>query len=78
MEINLEKSKLWISPNVTEDKRRSISNYVQINCSINLGSYLGYPLKPKYTTTDFNHIINKLHQKLQGWKQHLLSFAGRS
>lgn len=55
-----------------------ISNYLQISRYTNLGNYLGYPLKLKYTNSDFNHILDKLHHRLQGWKQHLLSFAGRT
>lgn len=78
MEINLKKSKLWISPKVDEDRKLCISNFLQINYSSSLGNYIGYPLKAKCTSTDFNQIINKLHLKFQGWKQRLLSFAGRT
>lgn len=66
MEINYEKSKLWISPNVTKDRNEAISNFLHIRSSCHLGTYLGYPLKAKYTTSDFNQIINKLQQKLTG------------
>lgn len=43
----------------------------------NLGTYLGYQLKTKYSSSDFNNIILKLQQKLHNWKVHHLSLAGR-
>lgn len=42
-----------------------------------LGTYLGYPLKPSYKTNGFNFVLDKLNRKLQGWKTNLLSRAGR-
>lgn len=78
MEINLEKSKPWISPSMVEEKKASISNFLQISHCNNLGNYLGYPLKLTYKSSNFNHILDKIHQKLQGWKQNSLPFAGRT
>lgn len=78
MEINFEKSKLWLSPKIPLNRKLEISNSLRINVTSNLGSYLGFPLKPKYKTSDFNYVTNKIRQKLQGWKMHTLSFAGRS
>lgn len=43
-----------------------------------MGKYLGIPLlgrAPK--RNDFNYLIEKVHQKLSGWKATHLSFAGR-
>lgn len=76
MEINYEKSKLWFSPFIPKNKKATISNLLQINNTSDLGSYIGYPLKPTYSPTNFNYIIHKLRQKLQWWKMHLISFAG--
>lgn len=78
MEINLNKSKLRLSPHTPQNRRTYISNFLQINISHNLGSYLGYPLKPPYKTSNFNFIILKLRQKLPGWKMNHLSFVCRS
>lgn len=77
MKINLEKSKLWLSPNITENKKTHISEALQIRNTSNLGSYLGFPLKPNYSSFDFNFIIHKIRKKLQDWKTNLLSFTGR-
>lgn len=78
MQINLEKLKLWLSPHIPDFKRTSISNSLRINITSSLGTYLGFPLKPKYSSSDFNFVIHKIRQKLQGWKMHNLSFDGRS
>lgn len=74
MEINLKKSKLWLSPHIPENRKILISNLLQINITSNLGTYLGYPLKPNYSSSYFNFIIHKLCQKLQGWKMHLKAY----
>lgn len=54
-----------------------MSNTLQINNTSNLGNYLGYPLKPSYSSADFNFITHKLRQKLQSQKTNHLSFARR-
>lgn len=68
----------WISPITTIERIDRITNFLHIRNSSNLGTYLGYPLKAKYTNSDFNQILNRLQQKLQGWRQSLCSFAGRT
>lgn len=65
MEINLGKSKLWLSPSIPRNTRESISNFLQIPTTANLGTYLGYQLKVNYSTSDFNKIVLTLQQKLQ-------------
>lgn len=60
------------------ERKNSISNLLQISLIQNLGSYLGYQLKTNYESSDFNNIIYKMHQKLQGWKLQHLSSASRT
>lgn len=74
MDINFKKkkSKLWLSPYISIKKKTFISNSLGIIHTPNLGTYLDYPLKPKYSTSDFNYIIHKLQSKLQGWKMNSL------
>lgn len=60
MEINLGKSKLCLSPNISHNKKCLISNTLDIPITHNLGTYLGFQLK----TSDFNSIILRMHQKL--------------
>lgn len=61
MQINLEKSKLWLSPLIHEDMKMIISNSLRINASGSLGTYLAFTLKPKYSSSDFNFVAHKIH-----------------
>ena len=45
----------------------------------NLGKYLGFPLKHRGgNNQDLNFILDRVKQKLAGWKANLLSLAGRT
>ena len=49
-----------------------------INLTPNLGKYLGFPLKHSGSTSqDFNFVVERVQNKLQGWKASLLSMVGR-
>lgn len=78
MKINHEKSTLWLSPSIPNDRKNYISNSLQISNTSSLGTSLGYPLKPKCTSSDFNYILHKIQIKLQDWKMNFLSLADRS
>lgn len=48
-----------------------------MNSTLNLGKYLGFPLKlPGSTSQDFNFVLDRIQNKLSGWKSKLLSMAG--
>lgn len=66
MEIHLDKSKLGLSLTVPNNIQVQITNTLQITNSLNLGSYLGYPLKPNYSSRDFNQITLRLNKKTPG------------
>lgn len=78
MEINLEESKLWLSPEIPQNMKTLIFNNPGIPYTSNLGNFLGYQLKTNYNTSYFNNIILQLQQRLHNWKSHHLSFAGRT
>ena len=49
-----------------------------IHSTPNLGKYLGFPIKhPGSSSQDFNFVMERVQNKLQGWKTNLLSMAGR-
>lgn len=77
MDINLDKSKLWLSPHIPSNRKDLITNCLQIPSITNLGTYVGYQLKTNYTSSDFNQIIQKMQQKLNSWKLHYIPSAGR-
>ena len=78
LKVNLRKSKVFFSPNVDLDQRSELSEVLGFSSTPNLGKYLGFPLKHSGATSqDFNFVIERVQNKLQGWKSKLLSKAGR-
>ena len=78
LKVNLRKSKVFFSPNVDLDQRSELSEVLGFSSTPNLGKYLGFPLTHSGATSqDFNFVIERVQNKLQGWKSKLLSMAGR-
>lgn len=78
LKINLRKSKVYFSPNIDLEQCSVLSEVLGFSSTPNLGKYLGFPLKHSGATSqDFNFIIERVQNKLQGWKSKLLSMAGR-
>uniref|UniRef100_A0A5B7AER2 Reverse transcriptase domain-containing protein n=1 Tax=Davidia involucrata TaxID=16924 RepID=A0A5B7AER2_DAVIN len=77
-QINFDKSSLSFSPNVPEDKREVIKQILGVSlCSIH-NKYLGLPSTiGRSKMQPFNFIKDRVWRKLQGWKEKLLSKAGR-
>ena len=76
--VSFHKSKVYFSPNVSQDSRAEFCEVLGFSSTPNLGKYLGFPLKhPRSTSQDFNFIIERVQAKLQGWKANMLSMAGR-
>ena len=49
-----------------------------IHSTPNLGKYLGFPIKhPRSTSQDINFVVERVQNKLQGWKTNLLLMASR-
>ena len=73
------KSRVYFSPNVGRDDRESLRDILGFQSTPNLGKYLGIPLKhPGASANDFNFILDRVMQKMSGWKSNLLSLAGRA
>ena len=72
------KSKVFFSPNVDVDTRESLCDILGFRSTPNLGKYLGFPLKHHGNNNeDLNFVLERVKQKLAGWKANLLSLAGR-
>ena len=77
--ISEAKSKDYFSPNMDQDTRESLSDILGFTSTPNLGKYLGIPIKhPNSSSQDFNFILDRVKQKLAGWKANLLSLARRA
>ena len=77
--VSLEKSRVYFSPNVPESTKDNICETLGIQATLQLGKYLGFPLKHRETgRNQYNFVVDRLISKLAGWKSKLLSFAGRT
>ena len=76
--VSEAKSKVYFSPNVDKDTRDSLCDILGFTSTPSLGRYLGIPLKhPSSSSQDFNFVLDRVKQKLSGWKASMLSLAGR-
>jgi ribonuclease HI len=76
--INLDKSELYCSPNMTTTQKNTLANALQVKLVDHPGKYLGITFKLRGSRiADFQDIIYKVSSKLQGWKAKLLSQAER-
>ena len=77
--VNGAKSRVYFSPNVDRHSREDFCAILGFQSTPNLGKYLGIPIKnPGSSSQDFNFVLERVKQKLAGWKANLLSLAGRS
>ena len=77
--ISEAKSRVYFSPNVDRDTRESLSNILGFASTPSLGKYLGFPLKNiGRSTWAYNFILDRVKQKLLGWKVSMLSLASRT
>ncbi|GKV38629.1 hypothetical protein SLEP1_g46518 [Rubroshorea leprosula] len=78
LEINLGKSKLFVSPNIQGQLANSFSSACGIPLTHDLGIYLGVPIiHGRVKARNYKYILEKMQIKLAGWKQKSLSLAGR-
>ena len=77
--VNFGKSVIIFSKNVNEGVRSQLANYIGIQRSNRKEKYLGIPMasgRDKRVASE--EIIDKVRQRLQGWKMKTLSQAGRT
>ena len=77
--VNLEKSKIYFSNNVSRDLEKLIGDESGIKSTRDLGKYLGVPVLQKRINKDtFAESLERMSSRLSGWKGHFLSLAGRA
>ncbi len=75
---NMDKSELYCSPNMTEIDKSNLANLLGVKLVLSPGKYLGVNFKLRGgRTADFQDLIAKVTNKLQGWKAKLLSQASQ-
>ena len=76
--INCQKSGIFLSKNVAQGTRHSISDIIGESTPLNTGKYLGLPsLMGKSKKSVFNFLRDRLGRRIQGWQSKLLSQAGK-
>ena len=67
--VSITKSRVYFSPNVDRDTRESLCDILRFASTKSLGKYLGFPIKhPGSSSQDFNFVLDRVKQKLSGWK----------
>jgi hypothetical protein len=78
-QINLNKSAMTFSPHLHQNIQQAFHNIMPIQITANIDKYLGMPTTMRRARTqDFNFIMDRVWNKLKGWKERNLSFSGRS
>jgi hypothetical protein len=76
--INSTKTALFFSHNTPQVTRNQITNLFGTSLTMQFEKYLGLPLIiGRAKKRAFNDIKDRVHRRLQGWKEKLLSQAGR-
>lgn len=76
--INTDKSSVYISPNVQEEKAAVLMNCLGIYKVMREEKYLGLPMTlGKSKSSFFGDIKDRIWKRMQGWKERMLSKAGR-
>ena len=76
--INLQKSVMFVSPNIHRSKANALHFTTHIPITKDLGKYLGVPLiHGRLNKGSCAFIVEKVQKRLAGWKARLLNLAGR-
>lgn len=76
--VNFDKSKLYCSPNISNSLATEISHICGSPLTTDLGKYLGMPLiHSRVSKTTYSDLVDKVQNRLAGWKSKTLSMAGR-
>ncbi|XP_040372858.1 uncharacterized protein LOC112194030 [Rosa chinensis] len=76
--VSYEKSLIFCSPNTSNEIAADISSTCGSPLTTDLGKYLGMPLiHSRITKSTYASILDKVQNRLAGWKCKVLSLAGR-
>ncbi|KAL9679837.1 hypothetical protein QQ045_017708 [Rhodiola kirilowii] len=76
--VNYAKSEVFFSPNVEEGVGEALSNILGVTKVNGHSKYLGLPLAMSQKRSEaFKFVMEKLWNRVSGWKENLLSTAGK-
>lgn len=74
--ISMDKSHIYFSTNVNENVKEKVYEMLSIQATRNIGKHLGFLINHRgVSTRQYNFIVERLMNKLVGWKAKFLSFA---
>uniref|UniRef100_A0A803Q7E5 Reverse transcriptase n=1 Tax=Cannabis sativa TaxID=3483 RepID=A0A803Q7E5_CANSA len=77
--INLHKSSVHFSCGVPRGRIQTITEILGMKQMTDKTTYLGLPLfNTSRRTSNYNHLVDRVLQRIKGWKAKLLSSAGRA
>jgi hypothetical protein len=77
--INMDKSEMTFSPLIHNNIKHEFQAVLPLTITDTIVKYLGMPTQiGQSKQAGFNFILDKIKNKLKGWKERFLSFAGRS
>ncbi|CAL1401721.1 unnamed protein product [Linum trigynum] len=76
--VNLNKSVLFVSPNIIRGKAQNLSTRANIPLTMDLGRYLGLnAIHGRVTKAHYKELVLHIEKKLATWKTNCLSLASR-
>jgi hypothetical protein len=76
--VSVAKSSIFFGPNTHVDTRVEICNILQIDTEALSDKYLGLPTLVGDDISDcFLHLVERIMQRLKGWKENFLSMDGK-
>ena len=76
--VSLSKSKIYFSPNTNAQTREAVCRSLDMEATTDMGMYLGVPtIQGRMSSAAYNYMVDRIDLKLAGWKQKMLSTAGR-
>lgn len=76
--VSLEKSKFFVSANISHSRAMQLSDFCRIPLTKDLGKYLGAPmLHGRVTRQTYKDLLSRVQARLASWENKYLSMAGR-
>lgn len=76
--VSFSKSEVFFSPNILDTEAAALLDLIGMHQTDNLGRYLGVPsIHGRVTKNIFRPMLQKISDKLEGWRAKHLTMAGR-
>jgi hypothetical protein len=77
--INMGKLEMTFSPNIQQSIKYDFQTVLTFSITSNISKYLGMPTQiGQSKQASFSYLMDRVRNKLKGWKERYLSYSGRS